>query len=427
MGVSALAAGAVTCVLHQYPGAQVSFLDYAARPTTRTVKVAGQDVEVPLVNLRFSKRLYLPNHIAKLLFLAVCLKLIPSRRFRDWCVNRNAWLAHILETDLFLSVAGGDSFSDIYGFVRFVYVVLPQILVLLLGRRLILLPQTIGPFKASWAQAVAKYILRGAERVYSRDHFGQQTVAALLGPAQSASDKVKFCYDMGFVVDPQSPPVMDVVGFSFDNARECPLVGLNVSGLLLIGGYTRNNMFALSGDYKELMDQLIERMIRQEHARVLLVPHVFGSANEGEADSAACERIYNALASRYGDRLGYVRGRYNQSEIKKIIGMCDFFVGSRMHACIAALSQNIPAAAIAYSDKFAGVLRSIGIASLVLDPRSMKQDEIISAVAALFQRRDDIHKQLEREVPHVRDTVLGLFADSFPYNDRSLRLKAVCS
>ena len=38
---------------------------------------------------------------------------------------------------------------------------------------------------------------------------------------------------------------------------------------------------------------------------------------------------------------------YDQHAIKSIIGRCDFFIGSRMHACIAALSQKIPTAAVA--------------------------------------------------------------------------------
>ena len=46
---------------------------------------------------------------------------------------------------------------------------------------------------------------------------------------------------------------------------------------------------------------------------------------------------------------------------KAVIGQCDFFIGSRMHACIAALSQGVPCVGVAYSMKFAGVFDTVGM------------------------------------------------------------------
>lgn len=82
---------------------------------------------------------------------------------------------------------------------------------------------------------------------------------------------------------------------------------------------------------------------------MLLTPHVFGT--HGESDSVVCERLLEELNGKYKDSLGLVRGSYNQSEIKQVIGMCDFFLGARMRACIAAASRNVPVVPIAYSGK----------------------------------------------------------------------------
>ena len=50
------------------------------------------------------------------------------------------------------------------------------------------------------------------------------------------------------------------------------------------------------------------------------------------------------------------------SEVKWCISKLDWFVGSRMHATIAALSSGVPCAAIAYSRKFRGVFATLGVA-----------------------------------------------------------------
>jgi polysaccharide pyruvyl transferase WcaK-like protein len=313
-------------------------------------------------------------------------------------------LRHIQRADLVASLAGGDSFSDIYGMERLLYVSLPQILVLLLGKRLLLLPQTVGPFRSRWSQAIARFIVRRADRAYSRDHSGVEELRRL-APARHRND-FKFCYDVGLVLDPHKPKDLEVAGISFSVLRR-PVVGLNVSGLLYMGGYTRANMFGLRCDYAQLVKSIIRLMITGKSCTVLLVPHVLGT--HAESDESSCRRVYDELTAQYPGALGLVQGRYNQHEIKYLIGQCDFFVGSRMHACIAAASQSVPAVSIAYSDKFAGVMQSLGLSNLVADPRILEQDEILRIIDRSFEDRSNICRQLAEKMPKVRSTVLNLF------------------
>lgn len=114
MGVGALTAGSIRCILNQYPEAEVSLLDYSKKSSIHVLKLDGRDISISVVNMRFSKKLYLPNKIAFLLLLAAGVKLIPSRRIREYIMAENTCLRHILEADIIASIAGGDSFSDIY-------------------------------------------------------------------------------------------------------------------------------------------------------------------------------------------------------------------------------------------------------------------------------------------------------------------------
>jgi polysaccharide pyruvyl transferase WcaK-like protein len=288
------------------------------------------------------------------------------------------------------------------------YGTLPQLLALLAGKKLVLLPQTLGPFKSRIARFAARYILRRAQLVYARDHRTLRETVAAFG-FEHLSGKFRFHYDVGFVVDAVAPAQIDLVGLPVEKQEWSCRVGLNVSGLLAMGGYTRNNMFRLYSDYNKLVKRLIEFLIDIKKAEVLLVPHVFGRA--GESDAAVCEKVYEELKTRYQGRLGFVRGRYNQNEIKYIIGSCDFFIGSRMHACIAALSQNIPAVAVAYTDKFIGVMESIGRGGSVADPREMTEEEIVMFVDRAFEQRASVRQELEKTMPQVKATALRLFDD----------------
>lgn len=411
MGVSALTAGTITCILHQWPEAEVFLLDYGKQASVHHLRVGDRRVPVPLVNMRFSKRFYLRNNIAFLILLALVLKILPSARWRKRVIDGNECLRQITEADLVVAISGGDSFSDIYGLGRLAYVCLPQILALLLGKDLTLLPQTHGPFRGRIARRVARYILARAKVVYSRDNSGlEQAVAQLRLPA--SSERFRFCYDVAFALDPICPATIDIVGLPQKRVPSLVRVGMNVSGLLAIGGYTRKNMFGLQTEYTSLTCELIRFLIESCKAEVLLVPHVFGSHEE--SDESVCAKLHGELKGKYENRLGFVRGRYDQSEIKYIIGACDFFVGARMHACIAALSQNVPAVAIAYSDKFIGVLDTIGMGVAAADARKMKQPEIVELVDRVFRERATYARRLALTMPEVRETVLGLFSELSP-------------
>jgi polysaccharide pyruvyl transferase WcaK-like protein len=82
-----------------------------------------------------------------------------------------------------------------------------------------------------------------------------------------------------------------------------------------------------------------------------------------------------------------------------------------MHACIAALSQNVPTISIAYSRKFAGVMQTIGVENLVADPRKLEKDEIIGIIDDAFEQRASLRGHLETTMPRVKETVLNLFAE----------------
>jgi polysaccharide pyruvyl transferase WcaK-like protein len=108
---------------------------------------------------------------------------------------------------------------------------------------------------------------------------------------------------------------------------------------------------------------------------------------------------------------------FNQHEIKWVIGQCDFFLGSRMHACIAALSQSVPAVCLAYSRKFIGVMESIGCGEVTVDLCALDRDAVMRAVRANFADRARIGNALRERIAEVQRGVRKLFS---PENLRGL-------
>jgi polysaccharide pyruvyl transferase WcaK-like protein len=403
-GVRVLLTSAVEALTTIEPGANIVLLDYGRSPESWDEHISSGVAPVRLVNLRFSWRIHLPNNIVRLLLIALLLRAVPGRLLRDRVIARNPWLAEICELRTCYSLSGGDSFSDIYGFERFIYVALPQLLALLLGRPLVMLPQTYGPFSGRICRALARRILSSAQGIYSRDEAGAAAVGELTSRPKSIVNVVP---DLGFgmsaaPIGSSANAVLDLL------ARKRPLVGVNASRLLYIGGYSGENMFGLREPFPALVEAMIEMIVKELGASVLLVPHVVGGPESQEDETVLCKHLKASLGPQLGGHVHYLDETLSHQQMKTVIGKCDVFVGARMHACIGAVSQGVPTVCLAYSSKFEGVMKPLGLGVRVVDLRVQSQHEILRAVAEAFRDRERLRCALASESSRVKDLALSL-------------------
>jgi polysaccharide pyruvyl transferase WcaK-like protein len=296
----------------------------------------------------------------------------PDIRLRDldgrFIANPAGYLATVRRADLVLDIGGGDSFADIYGGRRLRRIFALKILAHLAGTPLVVAPQTIGPFTKGWSRRLARWSLARSALVATRD---AKSTAALRelgyrGEAIEASDVA-----LRLPYDPPPP------------RGDWPVrVGLNVSGLLMAGGYTGQNELGLALDYPGLIRGLIADF-QAAGAEVHLVPHVIVRAGPmvKEDDFRACERL---AADHPGTVLAPAFD--SPSQAKSYIAGMDFFLGARMHACIAAFSAGVPVVPMAYSRKFAGLFGALGYDHTV-DCTAETAEAIRAKAAAAFAGR----------------------------------------
>ena len=179
----------------------------------------------------------------------------------------------IKECDYVVDFTNGDSFSDIYGIKRMIRVSAPKILSIKKKTPLILGPQTYGPYDRSLSKKMAKYILKNAKAVCTRDEMSASQVEALTG------SKPESFTDVAFMLP-------------YNNQEKRPgTVGINVSGLLWNGGYNENNQFGLKADYKKYITSIIKYLQEQDYT-VNLIPHVITKSEQNiENDMTAINEI----------------------------------------------------------------------------------------------------------------------------------------
>ena len=299
---------------------------------------------------------------------------IVGLRARDLNPIGGRLAREVRECDLILDIGAGDSFSDIYGPGRISKMLLASNIVLRAGVPLMMSPQTIGPFESPIIGRAALNILRRATLVSSRDHLSTNFARQMKfnGKLTEASD---VALRLPFV--------------PANEKSDGPLkVGINVSGLLFNGGYSGSNMFGLKVDYARLIRRVVGHFSAQKNCEVHLVGHVQSELQEIEDDRRVCKSLAQEFPNCVASPL------FNSpSDAKSYIAGMDYFVGARMHACIAAFSSGVPVVPMAYSRKFEGFFGALGY-DAVADCKVETEEAIFAKIVDGFGNRAALLDQL---------------------------------
>lgn len=247
----------------------------------------------------------------------------------------------IRNVELVAAINGGDGFSDIYSTQSFLFRLSDIEVAMKTGAPLIILPQTLGPFKDNKNYEIAKRILQYAKAVYVRD--------------DKFTDKLE---EMGIKYELTQDLSAFMKSEPYDIEIKPNSIGINVSGL----AYS-NKFRTLAGQfetYPELIDELIQHFRNKGHT-VYLIPHSYnyGNPEPNNDDIVACRQAYQKLQNKTNVVL--VDKDLISPQIKYIISKMTFFIGTRMHANFAAIYTGVPLFGLAYSYKFEGAFNANGL------------------------------------------------------------------
>lgn len=388
LGVSALCESVVRGLRARLPQARIIVFDHS-----RGVRRAAFDSDDAATDhfrcgAYLTKRFHRPESMAAIEF---------------WCRfggGRNPAARALLQAAAVLDISGGDSFTDLYGPRRFQAISRPKELALRLGKRLILLPQTYGPFYQESTRRQAAWIVQRAGQAWARDARSFETLRKLAG---AEADKLRLGVDVAFTLPVKRPRQLlpDQLLAALEERSGAPLAGVNISGLLYNGGERARAQYQLRADYQQLVHRLIARLVERAGATVVLVPHVLARPGLTESDQVANEAAFRALDRSVRRRVLVCPPVLGASQSKWLISQMDWFCGARMHSTIAGLSTMTPTAGVAYSLKAQGVFERCGAADALVDPRTLDTEQTLEQLWSLWERRSDLGAQLRRSIPDV--------------------------
>ena len=274
--------------------------------------------------------------------------------------------------DIVFNICAGDGFTSIYGIRRTFSETYMSWLAKMSKCKIVLAPQTIGPFENILSCWIAKRTLKYIDLIFARDVMSTNCCESM-----GAKEKTIEVIDVAFALPYQKQIVQK------------NKIGINVSGLLYRGGYNGNNYFGLSFDYQLYIKKLIKVLLSQGFS-VDLIAHVISDANLVEDDFSACNEIANEIkgvcvAPKFSSPI----------EAKSYISGMDFFIGARMHSTIAAFSSGVPVVPIAYSRKVNGLYNSLEYPYYIDAKASYSVESAIERTVQYINKRSMLKEQLE--------------------------------
>ncbi|MDP2093414.1 MAG: polysaccharide pyruvyl transferase family protein [Hydrogenophaga sp.] len=275
----------------------------------------------------------------------------------------------VKKVDLVAAINGGDGFSDIYGTQTFKSRLFDINLAIKENIPLVILPQTLGPFKDAANLIIAERILKYASKVYVRDLKFESHLSKI-------GVKFEITKDLSFYMKPEECDI-EILPNS---------IGINISGLCY-----SNRFRDLSGRfdfYPQLIDEIIN-YFQMKNVPIYLIAHSYNH-DEPEAandDLQASRSVFDKLKNKHNVFL--IDRDLTPPQIKYVISRLCFFVGTRMHANFAAIFTNTPVFGLAYSYKYEGAFDYMGLRghyASVLDIGHNDIDIIISAIDKNYQK-----------------------------------------
>lgn len=297
--------------------------------------------------------------------------------------------------DLFIDLSG-ESLTDYYGQVSLLKCLYPLALGRLLKRKVVVYGQSIGPFDRTIGRMIARFVLNRVSLIIARDEYSME----FLKKYKITKAPVYRTTDPAFILKPASKKrteeILQIEGFKRTEASI--VIGVaasrgsfrrSVSG----SGNIDETYQHFVGTLAQSLDALIERL----NADILLIPHVI-SVRQDDRDVG--RKIYQLLKNR--DRVKLIEGEYTTEELKGIIGECNLFIGSRMHANIAALSSHVPTIAIAYSHKMLSLMEGIGLTDYVCNIETITVADLTGKALNAWQNKTTFIDQLRVKMDEMK-------------------------
>lgn len=307
--------------------------------------------------------------------------ILPTDLFSVSCIFKTLfsksklyYLKEFLKCDYVFNIMAGDGFSDIYGEDVMLSLLKINKLCRLFHKPYYLLPQTYGPFFSQTSFEFAKKECLSAKILLSRDRESTNFLRNEFG-CTNVIDSI----DLAFAL-----PYKQLKKYS-----GAVHLGINISETLC--SKHDGHQFLLAQDYYSVMKCVILQLLADGFT-IHLIPHVANTISSPHNEYYIQYKLWEEIQH---PSLIPPPFFLSACDAKSYISSMDLFIGSRMHACIAAFSSNVPVLLLGYSRKFSGLFSGTLDYPYLLDiAEDFSTESVLRVIHEMLQNLPEIKESI---------------------------------
>jgi polysaccharide pyruvyl transferase WcaK-like protein len=262
------------------------------------------------------------SHTAvSLLYLLKCTYINLFKRFgMNITISKNSRLFKYYDCEIVIK-SGGDQISGEYC-VLTLGTFLNLLYAILLGKPVVLYADSLGYYHNHILDSIAKFVFNRTKLILLREDLSKKW----LDGKGIRNPQIYVTADPAFLLTPAPPShVFEILINEGIHNIQKPIIGINPSGL--IGRYMRNEDPEGKEKITDILAKVIDNLIENLNVSIIMVPHVYTTELD---DRVAINKIFREVKNK--SKVKIIKNEYTPQELKGIIGLCDLFIGTRMHA-----------------------------------------------------------------------------------------------
>lgn len=262
-----------------------------------------------------------------------------------------------------------------------------------LGKELVLLPNSYGPFDGWTVKSQLKKGLGKSDLIFAREHVSAAALGELL------KKDIPVVPDLGFYLQMQPKEVGFSVLQKYGFVKEDRIVGMTVRPWRFPGSDNPEQLF---DRYLNSLKDLIVYLKSQGY-KVALFNQSIGP-NAHEDDRNAIEALIRICDNQHTNLFTWVNENPTCDILKAIYANMYFFVGTRFHSLIFSMTSEVPSISIAYGgNKGVGIMEEFDLGEYVVkidDVTAKRLKELFDKAIANY---DEIKGKLAAKLPYLEE------------------------
>lgn len=328
------------------------------------------------------------DYIASKLILWRFTRKLFLKRFSD---EVQKTVNTFLECDACFVKGGGflhsyGSLVEIYQMYFFLYHIS---LATALGKKVYIMPNSYGPFKAPTVKRQIKKALKKCELVLSRESISQKMleeigVSNLLYP------------DLAFGLEKRENDCMKELKISCDKEKR-KMVGITVRPYRFPDSENPNEQ------YKKYIDAFsnMAKWLYDNNFMPIFVEHVYSNGKNESDIQAITDTVQNLDAGHYAVISNH---DFDCRDMKYIYSNMDYVIGTRFHSVIFTLSEIVPCVAVAYGgNKGVGIMKDLSLDDYLIKIEDVSFDKLKDSFEKMVENSQSYKEIMAAHMNEIKE------------------------